>query len=128
MKLGCKAAYDQTSLFSPRDRGVRNAAAGHVVANRIVILFIDASLIAMGKGNQGRGNHWIVMMFDVKPALTASGQQGLTFDCFSWGAPQTVTETETVILKRFFGRRGRIYAVTARSAALCRSAARSINP
>jgi hypothetical protein len=100
-QLGCSAVYDQSSVFSSRDMGFLTAASEHYAAGRIVILLIDDSLLQMSKGNQGRGNHWVLLTSKV--STTAGGQPGLTFTCFSWGKPQTVNDTKQVVLMRFFG-------------------------
>ncbi len=104
--LGCSQVYDQSSAFSSKDMGVLNAASGHFTANRHVILLIDASLIAMGKGNQGRGNHWVVLDSAVRVTPAASGnrdQDILEFEVFSWGDRKQIRETKHVVLMRFFG-------------------------
>jgi hypothetical protein len=98
-KLGCKHTYDQSSVFSTRDLGYLNSAGGHQKSGRIVLVFIDASLLN-GGGNKGRANHWVALTSDVS---YSPDRKRVMFEVFSWGQKYSVDEPVDVVKARFFG-------------------------
>jgi hypothetical protein len=99
-KLGCQNTYDQSGAFTARDLGYLNAASGHFDKGRIVILFIDSSMIDTTKFNQGRGNHWVALTSSV---TYSPDKKNVKFEVFSWGNKYTVDTTAYLVQIRFFG-------------------------